>query len=247
MISIVVQGQKEIESALCEYWKDEPFSVCLHEYEAKVVAGVVYALPCVSLVRQNENMHTLLTEYINKAQVFVEKLLHRVQRPSVCVVISSAAVYGSCISFVSEGGQTAQNDWASWIQRYEQVFSALEEVGVRVVCIRTGVVFTEHTAPKFCLHDGRDGDWISWVERRDLCRFVDLCIRTENAKGMYHLAVPEFVQKKDLRSRRKRDSFLLRNILKAESIFFPSQKITSRRITELDYHFSQTTLMKNKR
>lgn len=233
MISVVVQCQKEVEEALYQYWTAESFSLCSDEQANGIIAGIVYGVPRMPIRGETEDF---LNEYLQRAKSFVHNMKERVQRPAVCIVLSSTAVYGPSESTLIEGAQVADNMWARWIQRFEEIFSVLETVGVRVVYIRSGVVVTNQKIHKDCLSSGKPSDWLAWVGCIDLVRFIDICLRAEHVHGMYHLVAPHFIQKRS-QVRKRMIAKRVRNLFKSESIFFPSQKIGSCRIDELDFQF----------
>ena len=247
MISVVVRCNWDIEKALSSYWSRESFSVDVDCREGKMIAGVVHSLPPAPMVNWNEQTQELLDVHLQQARDFVQQLMTRVQRPSVCIVVSSSAVYGSHEGTVEEGHAVQSNVWSDWIVQYENIFSSLEHVGIRLVYVRSGVVLSARSIPDKYLYAGKKEDWVSWVSPRDLCRFIDYCLRSDHAKGMYHLASSNWIRKDSCIQKKKTSAFSrIRNFIQGESIFSPSQKIVSRRITETEFSFSEENIVISK-
>ena len=247
LISVVVRCRKEIEQALFSHWSNESFSIDSEFIDGKMTAGVVHSIPKAPMINWNEQTQNFLNFYLQQTTDFVQQLMVRSQRPSVCIVVSSSVVYGSQVDQVEEGKPVENNVWADWIVQYENIFSSLDKVGIRVVYIRSGVVLVEGSIPSTYLYAGKKEDWVSWISSRDLCRFIDHCLRLDRAKGMYHLASSNWVQKKScIRNKRIRAFSRIRTFIQGESIFSPSQKIVSRRIKDLEFHFSQENVVKIK-
>lgn len=245
MISVVVQCQEKIKRALSAYWRDESFVIDSEIVEESMLAGVIHSLPAAPIVNWDTQAEEFLKEYLLQTKEFILRLITRTQRPSVCIVLSSCAVYGNQDSVIEEGNTVASNVWSAWIMEYEGLFTSLEQVGIRVVHIRCGVLLEAKSVPSAYLHAGKKDDWISWVSMNDLCRFVDQSLRRVDMKGMYHLAHPNWVQKSAcIQGKRMRALSLMRNFVQRNNIFSPSQRIVSRRLKELDFCFSIDEIVK---
>ena len=247
MISVVMQCRDEIREALSTHWSKESFSLDSEIIEGKMLAGVVHSIPTAPMINWNEQAQTSLMLYLQQTKDFIQKLVKRTQRPSVCIVVSSSAVYGSQEVVIEEGHPVASNVWADWIVQYESLFSSLDQVGIRVVYVRCGIITFSANIPSAYLYNGKKDDWVSWVSVRDLCRFVDHCLRKNNVKGMFHLVHPNWVQKEScIKKKRMRAFSLIRTFIQGESVFSPSQKVGSRKVKEIEFCFSDDNIVKSK-
>ena len=245
VISVVVQCQEKIHQALSRHWKDESFSIDSEIVEGNMLAGVVHSLPEAPIGGWNEQVEEFLMEYLQQTKDFIHQLITRTQRPSVCIVLSSCAVYGNQDSIIEEGHPVVSNVWSAWIMEYESLFTSLEQVGIRVVHIRSGVMLEAKSVPSAYIYAGKKDDWVSWVSINDLCRFVDQILRRVDMKGMFHLAHPNWVQKSAcIQKKRMRALSLMRNFVQGNSIFSPSQRVVSQRLNELDFCFSVDKIVK---
>ena len=247
LISVVVRCRDDICASLTSFWCDESFSIEGFAQEGKMIAGVIHSIPPAPMVNWNDETQKNLTRYLEETKAFVQKIMTRSQRPSVCVVISSSAVYGSLESGIEEGNVVDSNVWAEWITQYENIFLSLEQVGIRLVYVRCGFILFPQDTPSQYLYEGKEEDWISWVSEIDFCRFVDLCLRKDQVKGMYHLANSNWVQKRDFIERKRKRFSFIRKFVQQESIFSPSQKIVSRKAKDIGFSFVEDRIVKIKK
>jgi NAD dependent epimerase/dehydratase family enzyme len=241
VIELIVDCNEVFQSALFGYWRDASFSLRTDHKEKTVIAGIVHSLPCIVHKSWNVQPQEKRREYMQKASNLVESIKTREQRPSVCVVLSSSAYYGSSTELMDEGAPCAANPWARWIEEYEQIFSSLQKVGIRVVVLRLGTLIFSKKKQKQLFLEREPEDWVSWVHMLDVCRFVDFCLRNAAPKGVYNLVAPNINMKRDFSSRSQGLFVPLMNRLIYSSEYrqsiLPSQRVVSNTVRGLGFEF----------
>ncbi|MGF1507835.1 MAG: TIGR01777 family oxidoreductase [Anaerolineae bacterium] len=91
---------------------------------------------------------------------------------------------------------------------WEQVTEPVEEIGVRHVILRTGIVLSmeEGALPRMVLPFrffaggplGSGEQWYSWIHLEDEARAIHWLLENEEASGVYNLSAPNPIRQKDL-------------------------------------------------
>lgn len=146
------------------------------------------------IVKSRVNLTRRLVSWIGQQEI----------KPSVLVSMSAIGWYGSrgdeALTENSPPGSGFQSELcAAW----EAEATKAEALGVRVVCLRSGVVLgreggaLEKMLPSFrmglgaTLGDGRH--WLSWVHRDDLVGLIQWCLFHAEARGAYNATAPNAV------------------------------------------------------
>lgn len=125
-------------------------------------------------------------------------------RPDVFISASAIGIYGSSFrggEVLDESSPTG-NDFLSEIGRaWEEATAPAREAGIRVVCLRTGIVLNPDGGAlgKMILpfKAGLGGElgpgtqWMSWISRTDWVRAVQFIIGAPGISGAVNLTAPE--------------------------------------------------------
>ncbi|HJZ98207.1 MAG TPA: TIGR01777 family oxidoreductase [Candidatus Solibacter sp.] len=123
------------------------------------------------------------------------------KKPEVLVSASAIGYYGSRRDeMLDEHSTPAQDFLGSLCIEWEREARAAEALGVRVVCVRTGVVLDTRGGalakmlPPFKMGvGGRLGDgchWMSWIHADDLCAMYRFAVETPTVRGAINGVAP---------------------------------------------------------
>ena len=203
--------------------------------------------------REIEKSRIELTENL------VDWLCKREQRPEVLISGSAIGFYGDRgneqITEESSGG----NDYgAELCRRWEQAAGKAADCGIRVCCIRTGLVLSKEGGMlrqlllPFKLNLGStigSGDqWMSWIHIDDEVAIIEKLATDRQCTGPYNLTAPFAERNKDftqkLATALRRRSFLrtpafIIHLLLGESgeLLTGGQKVNPSRLQQLGYSF----------
>ena len=157
-----------------------------------------------------ERQRVIRESRINSSRAVVEAVARAEERPGVVVQSSAVGYYGFHGDEVLTEEDGPGNDWAARFtaQEWEPSTAAVEEMGVRRVVARTGVVLsTEGGAlPRLLLPFrlfaggpmGSGDQWYSWIHLQDQVRALRFLIESEEASGAYNLTAPDPMTNGDL-------------------------------------------------
>jgi uncharacterized protein (TIGR01777 family) len=136
------------------------------------------------------------------------QLCGRLRRPPT-VLLSASAIgyYGPRESNKIDEEEPSGNCFSSKLcKKWEAEASAAESLGVRVCCLRFGVVLdreggamTEMARPfKFGLANwiGSGEQWLSWIHRTDAVAAIEWLLQHSDASGAFNVTAPEPVTSK---------------------------------------------------
>lgn len=130
-------------------------------------------------------------------------------RPRVLVSQSASGYYGARgDERVDESGRAGHGFLAGVVVAWEAEARRAEELGMRVVCTRTGVVLSdaggalEKMLPPFKLGVGGPvaggRQYVPWIHVDDVAGAMLLCLDSEDAAGAVNVAAPEPVTNREL-------------------------------------------------
>lgn len=150
--------------------------------------------------QQKENLRT---SRVSSTRRIVDALgeLPAARRPRVLVNASAVGYYGSRGDEVLREEAAPGDDFLAGLSRaWEAEALRAPQVGVRAVCVRTGVVLgldggaLQQMLPPFKLGVGgpigSGRQWMSWIHIRDLCRLMLFAIDTAALEGPLNGASP---------------------------------------------------------
>ena len=150
----------------------------------------------------HEQRRLIRESRLNASRAVVEAVAQAEQKPRVLIQASGVGYYGhrgdEPLTEEAEPGE----DWAAKFtaEEWEPSTAPVEEMGVRRVVIRTGVVLsTEDGAlPRLLLPFrlfvggpmGSGKQWVSWVHLEDTARAIRFLIENEKARGAINISAP---------------------------------------------------------
>ncbi len=145
---------------------------------------------------------------VGLTEELVRSLEQAFPRPRVLVSTSAVGYYGDRPEgTVDESSAPGQGYLADLCGRWEEAASRAEQLGVRVVLARFGVVLDRYggtlevLGPLFRARLGgrlsSGGQWFPWVHLDDLCRAVELLVSDERATGPFNVVAPHAVRYRD--------------------------------------------------
>jgi uncharacterized protein (TIGR01777 family) len=151
----------------------------------------------------DERRRVIRDSRLDASHAVVEAVAQAEQKPRVVIQSSAVGYYGFHGDEVLTEEAEPGDDWAARFtaEEWEPSTLPVEEMGVRRVVVRTGVVLsTEGGAlPRLLLPFrlfaggpmGSGDQWYSWVHLQDQVRALRFLIETEEARGSYNLTAPE--------------------------------------------------------
>lgn len=211
-----------------------------------------------------ERKEKIFSSRIESTKLLVSAIAQAKKRPSVLVNASAVGYYGDVPEGeVSESFPQGSGFLAELCGRWEQEARAAEELGVRRVSLRIGVVLEKEGGalakmlPPFYffmggpLGSGRQ--WFPWIHRKDVLEIILFALENPKVLGALNAAAPDPVNLKDFCSALGRalhrpswapvPAFALRLMLgEMSEILLTGQKAVPKRLVELGYQFRHPKL-----
>jgi uncharacterized protein (TIGR01777 family) len=158
----------------------------------------------------DERRRVIRDSRINSSRAVVEAVAQAEQKPRVVVQSSAVGYYGFHGDEVLTEEAEPGEDWAARFtaEEWEPSTAPVEEMGVRRVVARTGVVLsTEGGAlPRLLLPFrlfaggpmGSGNQWYSWIHAQDEARALRFLIESEEASGAFNLTAPNSITNGEL-------------------------------------------------
>jgi len=150
----------------------------------------------------------IMSSRVNTTRLLVESMKNANPKPKVLISVSAVGYYGPHgDEYVTEDAPPASDFLAEVCKAWEKEALRAQELGVRVVITRFGVVLesdggalSKMAIPfKFFLggHLGSGQQWFSWVHREDLIGFMKYALENESVSGHFNLTSPQPVTNKE--------------------------------------------------
>ncbi len=148
-----------------------------------------------------ERKQRIRASRVNPGNAVLEAIDAVEERPEVLVQSSAVGYYGPLgDEKVDEGSQAGNDFLANYCQEWEETTQAAEEIGVRRVVIRSGVVLSTESGalPRMMLPFklfaggpfGNGRQYISWVHLDDEVAAIRFLIENKQARGAFNLTAP---------------------------------------------------------
>jgi uncharacterized protein (TIGR01777 family) len=159
--------------------------------------------------RWNESKKAgILHSRLDSARAVIEAIKQVNKKPTVVIQASAVGYYGPRQDEqLDETSPPGKGFLANVCQRTESSAEEIENLGVRCVVIRTGVVlgrdggaFAKLVKPfRFFLggHLGSGRQWFSWIHLDDEIAAIKFLMKNENLKGAFNLTAPQPVRMKE--------------------------------------------------
>jgi hypothetical protein len=200
----------------------------------------------------------ILASRVNAGNALTQAIRSASQKPGVFVQISGVGAYGMHEDKVFDEGDDYGADFSASVTRaWETSTSAVEEMGVRWVVARTGVVLhaKKGALPRMLLpfkffvggHLGSGRQWFSWIHLADAVRGIRFLIDTPQASGVFNLCAEsvtnrEFAREVGKAMRRPAfipvPGFVLKLMFgEMSTIILEGQNVAAKRLQELGFQF----------
>ncbi|RMI09271.1 MAG: TIGR01777 family protein [Calditrichaeota bacterium] len=197
---------------------------------------------------------------VHSAAAMAEAIRRASPRPRVFLQASATGFYGHRgEEELDEMAPVGEGFLAGVVRQWEAVTAPVDEMGVRRVVTRFGVVLGRKMGmlgklelPFRLFLGGYPGDgrqWLSWIHIADVVQGIDFLLRKEAAEGVYNFTTPHPVRMKTFcRELAKvlhrpcwapQPEFLLKLIFRemAREMLLVSQKVYPRRLMEEGFSF----------
>lgn len=191
----------------------------------------------------------------------VARLEHR---PEVMVSASAIGWYGEQgDTALDEDGPPQQRFVSELCRRWERAAMGVTQWGVRVCCLRIGLVLGADggVLPPMALGArlgggavlGEGAQWLSWIHRDDLLRLILLLLERGELHGVFNATAPQPVPQREFaaalarcygqRPRLRVPAWLLRTLLgEMSDLFLLSQRVSPRRALAEGFAFEHPQL-----
>lgn len=150
----------------------------------------------------------IVSSRIRSTRAIVEAISNARQKPECLINASAVGYYGDVPEAdVDESFVKGKGFLADTCERWEVEASKAESFGVRVVCVRIGVVLAkgggalDKMIPPFRYFAGgplgSGKQWFPWIHRDDLVEAVVFALTTTSVRGPVNAAAPECVRMAD--------------------------------------------------
>ncbi len=147
---------------------------------------------------------------VQAAELLAKTLLREKKKPAVFISASGTGIYGAVTNdhIYTENDPPAGDFLAEVCVRWEAGADLMEEMGIRTVKLRIGVVLAREggALPKLAapvkwlagspLGNGRQ--WMPWIHIEDLCALFFKTIEDETMRGAYNAVAPQHVTNREL-------------------------------------------------
>lgn len=150
----------------------------------------------------------LLNSRLEPTRAIVDAMKGMQTPPRVLVQASAVGIYPSGDAIMDEKGPAGTDYLAGLAQEWEAASQPVEEIGVRRVVIRSGVVLSKEggvlnqlTLPFKLFVGGPIGSgkqYLPWIHIEDEVGAIRFLLHQEGAKGVYNLNAPEIVRNAEM-------------------------------------------------
>ncbi len=230
------------------------------QYIEKVDAVVNLAGAGLADARWSDERKKVLTDSrVNAGKAVAEAIEVAKNKPKTLIQVSAVGYYGAQKDDIITESSNAGGDFlATLCQQWEASSQAVEDMGVRRVIIRTGVVFDMKggALPRMVLPFrlfaggpvGSGRQWLSWIHYRDAVNAIRFLLDNESATGSVNLSAPNPLTNRDfartLGKVMKRPalmpvpSFVLKIFFgEMSTVLLDGQRVMPERLGELGYQF----------
>jgi uncharacterized protein len=208
----------------------------------------------------------ILDSRIDTARAILKEVARLDKKPRSFISSSATGYYGSISSekIFTETDQPADDFLGNICRQWEEEADHFEEMGIRSVKIRTGIVLAHRggalpkmTSPvKFGITPvfGNGRQYLPWIHMEDLCNLYIRAVEDGTFSGAYNAVAPEFITSKGFMQKVAGalgkpflplfiPSFILNTVLgEMAAILLKGSRISSQKIQQTGFEFLFPTL-----
>lgn len=208
-----------------------------------------------------EKKKRILESRLDAGKAIVEAVKKSFPKPGVIVQASAVGFYGPRQDDeLDETSPSGEGYLAGLVRQWEESTREVEDLGVRRVVIRSGLVLGREGGilPRFMIPFrcfvggplGKGKQWLSWIHLQDEIRAIQFLVERQDLKGVFNLTSPGSVRNKEfshaLGQVMKRPwwfpvpAFVLRVFFgkMADETLLAGQKVVPRALLEAGFAFS---------
>lgn len=203
-VIVVSRSSKAVQGAHVVGWDERALAAALDGADAVVnLAGASLAAGRWTSAHKARIRHSR----VHATRSIVSALGRTGRRPAVLINGSAVGYYGHDNRHVTEASAPGNDFLSSVCQAWEAEAQAARALGVRVVLLRTGLVFGPGgSLPRLALPFrlfaggplGSGNQWVSWIHREDLVRLIDFATQRDDAEGPINAVAPQAVTNRAL-------------------------------------------------
>ena len=154
-----------------------------------------------------ENKREMRSSRLSAATTLLYHLQKMAARPKVWINASAIGIYQSSSEWQNEDAPHGDGFLAELTQDWEEAIAGAVDIAKRVVILRIGVVMHAHSGAlqkmiplfRWGLGSalGKGNQWMSWIDRDDLCEMIIWSIEKEQVLGVYNAVAPNPVTNKN--------------------------------------------------
>jgi len=214
----------------------------------------------------NKRRQLIIDSRIKTGKLIFEKLKENKNKPKAFISASATGFYGTITTnkIFSETDPPSSDFLGDTCRQWEQSADRFEELGIRTVKIRTGLVLTKQggVLAKMILPInigigsamGSGRQYMPWIHIDDLCGIYIKAVEDTEMNGAYNAVAPEHKTNKDFTKTLARvlkkpywfpniPALLLKLIFgKMSEILLEGSRVSSEKITSAGYRFKFTNL-----
>jgi uncharacterized protein (TIGR01777 family) len=149
----------------------------------------------------DEHKARVLRSRLDAANAVIQAIRQAKERPSVLLQASASGYYGDKGAALLTEDSPAGDNWRARVTvEWEQALCPVQEMGVRTVWLRIGIVLDPAggalpplmQAAKLMGRQMGDGEqYMPWVHRNDVTGMIHYLLENDDADGFYNLCVPQ--------------------------------------------------------
>lgn len=155
-----------------------------------------------------EKKKRILESRLNAGKAVVEAVKRSSPRPGVIIQASAVGFYGPRQDEeLNETSPSGGGYLAGLVRQWEESTREVEDIGVRRVIIRSGLVLGKEGGilPRFMTPFrffvggplGRGKQWLSWIHLQDEIRAIQFLVERHDLRGVFNLTSPGSVRNKE--------------------------------------------------
>lgn len=151
---------------------------------------------------------TILTSRVNATVKVIQMMKEMKKKPAVFINGSAIGYYGTStdLIFTEKTRKSGDDFLAHVVTKWENTASAAENLGIRTIYARFGVILGQEgalpfmTLPVKLFLGGKIGlgeQWISWIHVKDVVNLLIYCLTNEKIGGPLNMTAPHPMRNKD--------------------------------------------------